>query len=413
MIIDAFQSIKDDIQRSLFYCLTFILTTTLMFIFFQVACSPYIGMSFINSRNNIVTYLSVFIIFICLLSVFFANDFYVKKKAKGLAIRLVCGATFGQLTTYLLSQTMVLFFVSIPFSIGLSCLFLGLISSVLPVSMPLTQEGIIVTVVMLVCEIFWCTILNVGYAYRSSIVMLIQGDRVQNKTKIGFPFRLNLQLKKGLSLCLFILPIIFIYIYGYETSSIMVFSVIGIIGIYQCIQKIIIPYMKQWIQKRLSKSMQLVYLGFLRRDIIFMKGHIVLLITSSILLLGLFVMGIENTVYQILLYVSFIAMNCLLSLTILFHFSTEIVNRQKSFLTLRRIGYEDAHIKKVIQKEIILFYGLILSIGLFYMINILISLRIHDFIDMKIMIFMIGGFCFPLITCGFFNNRQYQKQIDQ
>ena len=114
MIKEAFLSIKNDYQRSLFYWLTFFLTTLFIFVFFQIACSPDIGMSFINAQNNVVTYLCVFVLFLCMFAVFFANDFYVKKKSQELAVQLVCGATFLQLTIYLLSQTIILFVVAVP-----------------------------------------------------------------------------------------------------------------------------------------------------------------------------------------------------------------------------------------------------------------------------------------------------------
>ena len=89
MIKAAFQSMRDDFQRSLFYWLTFVLTTTLMFVFFQIACSPMIGMTFINSQNGLVSYLSIFIIAVCLFSVFFANDFLYQEKSERI------GCTFG------------------------------------------------------------------------------------------------------------------------------------------------------------------------------------------------------------------------------------------------------------------------------------------------------------------------------
>lgn len=223
MIREAFQSIQEDLQRSLFYWLTFVLTTLLIFVFFQIACSPMIGMTFINSQNNIVTYLSVFVLVICLLSVFFANDFYVKKKANDLAVRLVCGATFVQLAVFLLSQTVILFILAIPFAMVISVIILWL----LPFTVPLTQEGFWVMITMLLCEIFWCTILNLGYAYRSSIVMLMQGDRAQKTTRIALPFHFHISTKKRLSLIMFIGPLVFIYIYGDVPSSFILFSMVG------------------------------------------------------------------------------------------------------------------------------------------------------------------------------------------
>ena len=152
----------------------------------------------IRDSNSIVTTLSVFVIFICLLSVFFANDFYVKKKSKELAIQLVCGATFRQLTVFLLSQTVILFCLAIPIAFLLSYLLLSL----LPLTITFSQEGMNVTLSMMAFEVFWCTILNLGYAYRSSIVMLIQGDRASLKQPLSLPFHFSKQMKKGLILSL-------------------------------------------------------------------------------------------------------------------------------------------------------------------------------------------------------------------
>lgn len=408
MIQNAFQSIKDDFQRSLFYWLTFVLTTIFMFVFFQIACSPSIGMTFIDSHNSIVTTLSVFVIFICLLSVFFANDFYVKKKSKELAIQLVCGATFRQLTVFLLSQTVILFCLAIPIAFLLSYLLLSL----LPLTITFSQEGMNVTLSMMAFEVFWCTILNLGYAYRSSIVMLIQGDRASLKQPLSLPFHFSKQMKKGLILVMFVGPIVLLYIYGKETSSTILFSMIGMIGLYQFLGQIIIPDMDQWIQQKLDSYLSLVYLGFLRRDIIFMKNHIVFQIASDVLMIGLFVMGIDNILYMILIYVSFLATHCLLSLTILFRFSTEMIEREKLIVTLKRIGYENDALKKILRKEIILLYGMILLLGLFYLFNILLSLYLHGLMDFMILVVMILTFMIPLMLCAIVNHYQYQKQMN-
>ena len=62
MIKSAVRSLFDDFQKSLFYWLTFVVTTLFMFVFFQIACSPMIGMKFIEGKNDLVAYLSVLVI---------------------------------------------------------------------------------------------------------------------------------------------------------------------------------------------------------------------------------------------------------------------------------------------------------------------------------------------------------------
>ena len=50
---------------------------------------------------------------------------------------------------------------------------------------------------------------------------------------------------------MFVGPIVLLYIYGKETSSTILFSMIGMIGLYQFLGQIIIPDMDQWIQQKI------------------------------------------------------------------------------------------------------------------------------------------------------------------
>ena len=56
---------------------------------------------------------------------------------------------------------------------------------------------------------------------------------------------------------MFVGPIVLLYIYGKETSSTILFSMIGMIGLYQFLGQVIIPDMNQWIQQKLDS-----YLSF-------------------------------------------------------------------------------------------------------------------------------------------------------
>jgi hypothetical protein len=109
MLKAALRSIKDDLSRSLFYWLTFVLTSMFMFLFFHISYSDMVGVTFINGNNDMATFITVLVLGICMIVVFFANDFYVKKKSKDLAVRLVCGGTYFQIASFLLFQTGLLF----------------------------------------------------------------------------------------------------------------------------------------------------------------------------------------------------------------------------------------------------------------------------------------------------------------
>ena len=56
-------------------------------------------------------------VILCSVEIVFANDFFIKNKAKSLAVRLVCGATYTQNAGYLLLQTVLILLVALPVGI--------------------------------------------------------------------------------------------------------------------------------------------------------------------------------------------------------------------------------------------------------------------------------------------------------
>ena len=74
----ALKSLKRDFYRSFFYWLTFMLTTAFVFLFFCIAVSPAVGMTFRNSQGGLAVNVTFFAVFVCMVDVFFANDFFVR-----------------------------------------------------------------------------------------------------------------------------------------------------------------------------------------------------------------------------------------------------------------------------------------------------------------------------------------------
>ena len=79
MLKSALRSIKDDFSRALFYWLTFVLTSMFMFLFFNLTYSDMVGVTFINSRNDIATFTSVLVISICMIVIFFAKNIWYRQ----------------------------------------------------------------------------------------------------------------------------------------------------------------------------------------------------------------------------------------------------------------------------------------------------------------------------------------------
>ena len=75
-------SLKKDMSKSIFYFLTFLLTTIFIFSFFNLTFNPYSGIHLGKDDTTFVTPIAVFVIVIAMLCVFLANNFYVSNKGK-------------------------------------------------------------------------------------------------------------------------------------------------------------------------------------------------------------------------------------------------------------------------------------------------------------------------------------------
>lgn len=197
----AIRSIKDDFSRSLFYWLTFVLTSMFMFLFFNISYNEEVGVTFINSKNDMATFITVFVVGICMVVIFFANDFFAKKKAKDMAVRLVCGSTYIQIAKFLLYQSAILLVIAIPVGILSAIVSIPIINMILlncfrtSLVLSFQWDAAFSTALILTVVIFYSTLLNLGYAYRNSIHTLINEEKLNLNNNVPM-FQMNFKLSK-------------------------------------------------------------------------------------------------------------------------------------------------------------------------------------------------------------------------
>ncbi len=418
MIKDALKSIKSDLSGSLFYWLTFVLSSMFILLYFHLSYSDSVGVTFLHSEKNMKTFMSVIVIAMCMIVIFFTNDFYVKKKAKELSVRLVCGSTYASLVVFLLFQTLLLFFLAIPVGMLLAVALMPfvnfLLEGVLKSDIYLTfkSDAFISTFIVIGAQIGWCTLLNLGFSYRSSIKELMDGDKGHFKSAFRFPVFFDGKTKKRISLIAYILPLFLFYAVGKETTGIFIFSMFGMLGMYNCFESVFVPYLSDKIEnKYIHDPIKAVSLGFLRHDCIILKNNVVLLVVSSIVLIAIMVSSLNDSVDVMLSMISFVVINVLLSFALMFKFSSELMHRRPIFESLSKIGYLDYQIKDIMFKEVSLLYIFVGLLSLLYIINIFIVLIIHSLLDVRLIVGMLVAFILPLAICGFVNYRYYRKVV--
>lgn len=419
MIKDAFRSLKNDLDRAIFYWFVFVLSSMFMFLFFHLSLSSIIGVTFIHSDNNLATTLTVFVIIICMIVIFLANDFYVKKKSRELAVILVCGGTYLQLVKFLLSQTLFLMLCSIPFGIGIGYLLFPVFGQIMSyfmhtqVILQISSQAMFGTIFIITFEVFWCVFLNLGYTYRNSIKTLIDGETKVKLQTPKFPFEFKITIPHTIYLIIYMGCIILMYLCGDDTSSLLIIGCIGLIGMYGCLVHIIIPYIDKNIQEKwINDPLKIVYMGFLREDLKLMMFYICLLIITAIILLSMFAFGAGNNMEMSLSLLSYAVMNILLSLSLMFRCSTEIAGRKYHFSVLQKIGYLQNQRKMIMKKELLCLYTMIIVLSLLYIVNILIILYVHHYIRLPFCLMIILLFIVPLIISGIINYIYYQNLVE-
>lgn len=437
IIKDAVRSLRNSMAKAVFYWLTFVLTSMFVFLFFNISMSESLGFTWIDNNNDTVTVVTVFVVAICLIIIFFANDFFIKNKAKELAVRLVCGATFLQLAAYLLVQTFILLIIAIPFGIIGAMLMVPvlnvIISSLLHSSfvIGIYPSAVGTTMIILGAVVFWTTYLNLSFAYRNSASMLMNERRLINPLSGVSMIDDNIMLterekeekkkererrkqagargRKILSIVLFVLPLIIFYV---NRDMTLAFSLIGMFGFYIGVPNVIVPEInKLTMEKKTSDPQVVATLGFVRTDLTILRSNIILFLVCAVLLISV-LLGRNTTDLEMMLsLLSYVVMNVLLSMAIMFRFSTDVYSRKKYFMTLDQIGYVKEEREKIIFREASILYLSILAVALLYLVNIFISMILHGELTMGYAALLILFMVIPMVICYGVSILYYRKSV--
>ena len=252
---DALRSLRDDFTRSFFYWLTLLLTTMFIYLFFHIMNSDPVGVGFLEGGTDpIATGITITVVIICMMAILFANDFFIKNKAKEIAVRLVCGATAYQLALYLLIQTTILLLIALPLGILLAQLLIPFLNSVLSTYMQsefiigIHPQGNLLTTIILGMVIFWILMLNLSFALSTGAALMLNRSSMTRSSgsSLFYNAAISGKLKGALWLVLFLAPVVLFYI---NPNYIIVMSLISFVGFVKCVDQVFVP----WISKRLKR----------------------------------------------------------------------------------------------------------------------------------------------------------------
>lgn len=402
-------SLKKDLSKSIFYFLTFLLTTIFIFSFFNLVFNPNANINLGKDDSTFVTPIAAFVIVIAMVCVFLANNFYVSNKGKEISIILMSGASVYQLGIYLFFQVFIIMILAIPLGCLIGYILIPCINAIFSSIFVyhgslfyLSHETIVATAIILGFEVFWCSLLNLGYCVRSTI-----NSMMQEENKIDLSGLKGPQFSNKLFVILYILPAI-VFVFLKDSMSFLMFSLIGIIGIFGIIKKVLPDYIKKRQRDQsLENPLQLISLGFFHSDIQKVFGLLIIMLLSSILLTCITVYTLNQPLVSMVSLMSYISIMVLMSLTIVFKIGMELNKRKKNFQNLCHLGYSLKQLKQIIQLEMQLFYGLILLLPLIYQVIILTNLLLTKQITIYLMIIILVIQVVPIIISYFISMKLY------
>ncbi len=409
MFKEAVRSLRKDLDRAVCYWMVFMLSSMFMYLFFHVSLSEAVGVSYIYGKNDMPTLLTTFDVAVCILVIFMANDFYVKKKSNELAVILMCGGTYLQLTQFLIFQTGILMALSIPVGVIAGKLCFPLLSVAFhymtgyEISMASGGQPVILSSCIIGFEIFWCTFVNLGYSYRNSIYSLLHGEK---KIKMQFPKFFVVKALKYLYPALYLGCAALLYFCGSETEQMTVLGVLGLVGLCGTLDKVALPWLeKGGADKWVDDGEKLVYMGLFREDLKMAKLYIILFIAAAYILCSLTAGMVHKGTEFALCLLSFSSMIPLLGISLMFRFASEAAGRKDQFATLRKIGYAKGQIKIIVRRELLWLYGVIMAASLVYIFNIAAALCIYGLIPVTAAVALVVIFVVSLTICGCVNYR--------
>lgn len=415
MLKDVFRSLMDDKIRSFFCWVTFTLTSLFIFLFFVVAMSDAVGVKMVEGTSDIPSVLMVVSVLMCSVEIVFANDFFIKNKSKELAVRSVCGSTYTQNALFLLLQTIVILVIALPVGIIVGLLILPLINQLLvsvlssKIVITINAEALLWAFLVICYVVFWTLILNLSFSYRNSVSMLLN----PNSIKVPHTSKIDIDLdKKGiigkiLHLILFLLPLYLCY--QLPTFAIL-WVLVSLLGFIYVVNDFFTPLLERRIKNKISNEVTLLSLGYFRYDLTLLRLNILMYIFSSVLLSALFSQA-DDPAQHVLILITYVAMNALLSLSILFKYANEITERPKKFKTLSHLGFLKKTQKKIIRKEVGYLYFYIILITCFYLVFIFASLIHSGVLDVKYACILLCASILPLLICSFVTEIYYRKTV--
>lgn len=414
----SLKMLKREYQKSLIYTLTLCLTIAVTFLFFNIINNPYLidkatftGGTFSLPFSSILSFL---IILFCGFMIIFANNFYISRKTKEIAIMTISGSDFIGSTLYLFYQNLIMTIIAFPFGIAIGAIVsIGVNQCIYPyidvvaplLYVPFSAVG---DTVVCVCAIIFSQLIYAsGFVYRKDIQYMLSQDKgnlLQDQRVI--------KLNPIVYILLYILGIVMIFTVEYTPINTLVPCFVGALGIGGIV-RYCFPILFQKLKKKFFLSNQIKLIAIsnlfssLRRAIMLIGMYAV----SSVLMIAIIIMQQDNPREMITATIGFIVITVLLLVSIIYKYCMEATTRRESFYNLYKLGYTHKQLVSIVKQEVCMFYITIISLPFVFILLSLFLAYSHQVVTLSFLLIIVIAMILPIILAALFTYVSYKKSV--
>lgn len=401
--------LKQEYKKCIVYILTLCLSISAAFIFFHFIDNPSLNTDK-TMGYSFCSMLSFWIIAFCAFMIVFANNFYISRKTKDIAIMTISGASFIKNTLYLCYQNIVMTMIAFPIGLLLGAIIIMILSAMIEgytELFVLASQPFIDTVLCVLCilaaQLFYAS----GFVYRKDIHFLL----TQEKQNVAKDERL-IRLPHAFYTWIYFLGLVILWTSDYSPSSAVVPCCFGALGIGGMI-KYHFYDMIQWLKKKkyLGDKIKLISLSQLCSSLRCAYLLICVYAISTCALIAVMMTQMNSAKELVISAVGFFVVMILLLISIVYKFIMEASTRKMFYYNLYKLGYSYHQLMKIIRQEVFLFFLILIGFPMVYIVSSLLLAYQHQVISMMFMIEIIVISLILAIVCGLTTYFFYKNDV--
>lgn len=429
----AYENLRRKPKNAYFFAFSIAAAAAIITLFFSILGNPYYGTESMSNMVEAVTFadfdggigngiftmmLSLLMIFICIMTVFFSNKFYLMSKLDDIAIMMISGCNITRLAKFLIVQNFIVVLIATPIGaligFALHPVANNLIYQEMGIHAPVflfSMTSLSYCMVTLCLVAIWLIIADAGFVYRmDSLKTLLHAKKSMNP--LGKPQNIFF---KSIYVVLFFLLLYYLTTLDttYINAIFMIYIGIFIVLAPARVFRYVFPDIIHYLQNNFfySDKCRVISSGNLCYSII--NGNLLVtitLLTTSILFFYLCKFREDAATFMIV-FLTYIVSMLLICICMCYKLSSDALNKKRIFANMMAIGYLKQDIKRIIHQEVCGFFFLLILISLPLLTTILSMYLQAGVITMTFLISMLLIFVVMILLAGFFMYHIYCRLI--